>query len=330
MKLGIAGTGMIVKDFLSVSDQIKGLLIGAILSTPKSEASARELAAQYGIEKVYTQYDQLLISDVDTIYVALPNHLHFPFAKEALEAGKHVIVEKPFTTNVSEALILSDLAREKGLFLIEAVTTLYLPNYKKIKEMLPELGDIKIVQCNFSQYSSRYDSFKQGMVLPAFDPCYSGGALMDINIYNLHYVTGLFGEPKGVEYYPNIERRIDTSGILILSYSGFQCTLTGAKDCSSPAVYRIQGDRGYLFQETTANVCGEINVVSNDGTRVVMNENHRNHRMLDEFTEFQEMIDNHRLLKCYDLLDHTLLVSKIQTEARKKAGIYFYGEKENL
>ena len=105
MKLGIAGTGMIVKDFLSVSDQIKGLLIGAILSTPKSEASARELAAQYGIEKVYTQYDQLLISDVDTIYVALPNHLHFPFAKEALEAGKHVIVEKPFTTNVSEALI---------------------------------------------------------------------------------------------------------------------------------------------------------------------------------------------------------------------------------
>ena len=70
--------------------------------------------------------------------------------------------------------------------------------------------------------------------------------------------------------------------------------------------------------------------MSNDGTRVVMNENHRNHRMIDEFTEFQEMIDNHRLLKCYDLLDHTLLVSKIQTEARKKAGIYFYGEKENL
>jgi predicted dehydrogenase len=330
MKLGIAGTGMIVRDFLSVKDQIPGLTICSLLTTKRSEASTRELAKQYGIEFIFTQYDQLLTSSVDAIYVALPNHLHFKFAKEALEAGKHVIVEKPFTSNDLEANILSNLAKEKNLFLFEAVTTLYLPNYKRIQDSLAKLGDIKIVQCNFSQYSSRYDSFKQGQVLPAFDPSSSGGALMDINIYNLHYVVGLFGEPQEFQYYPNIEREIDTSGILILSYKGFRCTLTGAKDCTSPPVYRIQGDKGYLIQETTANVCGAFTLMNYDGTSMEVNENNKSHRMIDEFIEFQKIIQNNQLERCYEILEHTLLVSKIQTRARQKAGIYFQDEEEKL
>jgi predicted dehydrogenase len=330
MKLGIAGTGMIAKDFLSIKEQIPGLTVCALLTTKKSEASTRELADQYGIESVFTQYDKLLTSRVDTIYVALPNHLHFKFAKEALEAGKHVIVEKPFTSNDREAHILRNLAREKKLFLFEAVTTLYLPNYKRIKDCLSKLGDIKIVQCNFSQYSTRYGSFKQGQVLPAFDPSSSGGALMDINIYNLHYVVGLFGEPKRFEYFPNMERGIDTSGILILSYKSFQCTLTGAKDCTSPPVYKIQGDKGWILQETTANVCGAFTLMSNDGTSITGNDNHKSHRMIYEFIEFQKMIQNHELQQCYEILNHTLLVSKIQTRARLKAGIYFANEKGNL
>lgn len=330
MKLGIAGTGMIAKDFLSIKEQIPGLTVCALLTTKKSEATARELADQYGIESVFTQYDQLLKSCVDTIYVALPNHLHFKFAKEALEAGKHVIVEKPFTSNEREANILSSLAREKKLFLFEAITTLYLPNYKKIKDSLSKLGDIKIVQCNFSKHSSRYDSFKQGQVLPAFDPGSSGGALMDINIYNLHYVVGLFGEPERFEYFPNIERGIDTSGILILSYKNFQCSLTGAKDSTSPPVYKIQGDEGYLIQETTANVCGAFTLMSRDGTSIEVNDNHKNHRMIYEFIEFQKMIQNNQLELCYEMLNHTLLVCKIQTRARLKAGIYFQDEEENL
>jgi predicted dehydrogenase len=330
MKLGIAGTGMIAKDFLSIKEQIPGLTVCALLTTKKSEASTRELADQYGIESVFTQYDQLLTSRVDTIYVALPNHLHFKFAKEALEAGKHVIVEKPFTSNDREAHILCNLAREKNLFLFEAVTTLYLPNYKRIKDSLSKLGDIKIVQCNFSQYSTRYDSFKQGQVLPAFDPSSSGGALMDINIYNLHYVVGLFGEPERFEYFPNMERGIDTSGILVLSYKSFQCSLTGAKDCASPPVYKIQGDKGWILQETTANVCGAFTLMRNDGTSITGNDNHKSHRMIYEFIEFQKMIQNHELEQCYEILNHTLLVSKIQTRARLKAGIYFANEKENL
>ena len=150
------------------------------------------------------------------IYVALPNNLHFSFAKEALLAGKHVILEKPFTVTYEEAKEIAAIAREKKLYLFEAITTQYNPNYHKMKELLPRLGDIKLVALNFSQYSSRYDNFKKGIISPSFDPNNAGGALMDLNIYNIHFVAGLFGKPLKVRYCSNMERDVDTSGILVM------------------------------------------------------------------------------------------------------------------
>ncbi|MFR2502999.1 MAG: hypothetical protein ACLS85_11090 [Coprobacillus cateniformis] len=124
--------------------------------------------------------------------------------------------------------------------MVEAVSTQYLPNTLKIKELLPTLGQIKIVSANYSQYSSRYDAFKAGEVLPAFNPAMSGGALMDLNIYNINLVVALFGKPLNVNYEANIQRGIDTSGILTLDYDSFKCVCIGAKDCKAPVATNIQ------------------------------------------------------------------------------------------
>lgn len=328
MKLGIVGSGMIVKEFLPIVHHLDKMELTAICCTKRSEAVGRELGEKYSIKHIFTDYQDFLNSDVDTVYVALPNHLHFQFTKEALEAGKHVIVEKPFTTTFKESLILSGLAREKRLFLFEAVTTLHLPNYKRIKELLPSLGNIKIVQCNYSQYSRRYDSFKEGRILPAFDPNCSGGALMDINIYNIHYVAGLFGRPLKVEYFPNVERGIDTSGILILDYGTFKCTCVGAKDCKAPVANYIQGEKGVIHQDTPASICRCFELIMNDETKTFVNEDNFEHRMINEFMDFQDMICGNDLEMCYQLLDHTLLVSEIQTTARQKGGIRFPADEE--
>ena len=199
----------------------------------------------------------------------------------------------------------------------------------KIKELLPNLGNIKIVQCNYSQYSSRYDSFKAGKSLPTFDPKFSGGALMDLNIYNIHYMVGLFGKPKNIEYYPNIERGIDTSGILMLDYGSFKGVCIGAKDCKAPIANNIQGDEGCIYQDTPANVCEKFQMLMNDGKNTLINENNYNHRMVNEFIEFADMIENNKLEKCYEMLDHSLVVSEVQTLARKKAGILFPADIED-
>lgn len=323
MKLGIIGAGMIVMDFLTIIPHLKGLELESICGTEKDRETMNGFKERYGINNVYYNYDELLNGEADTIYIALPNNLHFQFAKKALEANKNVIIEKPFTSTYKEAVILSDLAKEKQLFIFEAITNQYLPNYKKIKELIPSLGNIKIVQCNYSQYSSRYNSFKEGNILPAFDPKFSGGALMDINIYNIHYVVGLFGKPENIEYYPNIERGIDTSGILLLDYGTFKCICIGAKDCKAPVSCNIQGDLGCIHQNTPANMCLNFELLMNDGKSSVINANNYNHRMVNEFIEFDDIIKNNNLEKCYQMLEHSLIVSEVQTIARNKGGILF-------
>ncbi|WP_195989373.1 Gfo/Idh/MocA family oxidoreductase [Clostridium sp. D53t1_180928_C8] len=328
MKLGIIGSGMIVKEFLTITHHIDGLVLEAIYGRVNKKEKLNKIKNTYGIKKVFYDYDELLNSDIDTVYIALPNNLHFKFAKQALEANKNVIVEKPITTNYKETLILSDLAKERKLFIFEAITNQYLPNYKKIKELVPKLGDIKIVQCNFSQYSSRYNSFKEGNILPVFDPNFAGGALMDLNIYNIHYVVGLFGKPKNVEYYPNIERGIDTSGILILEYNSFKCVCIGAKDCKAPISNNIQGDKGCIYQDNPTNSCESFKVLMNDGTHNLINENIYDNRIVNEFIEFIEIIKNNNLERCYEMLEHSLIVAEIQTIARMKSGIIFDADNE--
>ena len=322
MKLGIVGTGTIVEEVLP---QLSGWnwQVSALCGTPRSQGKVTELCGQYEIPSAYTDYAAMLReAEMDAVYVAVPNFLHYAFVRQALEAGRHVIVEKPMTSNYREAVELSAIAREKKLFLFEAITTLYLPNYQKLRELLPRVGTVKLVSCNFSQYSRRYDAFRSGTILPAFDPEKSGGALMDLNLYNLHWILGLFGAPQSAVYQPNMERGIDTSGILTMAYPGFQAVSIAAKDCAAPWSYVIQGTDGYLKQDTPANFCGPVTLHLNDGTEERFDGNPSS-RMEPEFRMFADCMANGDYGYCEMALERSLLVSKTQTEARINAGILF-------
>lgn len=262
MKVGVAGAGLIVPTFLDAARLVEKMEIHALFA--RREEVRKEICEKYGIPVEYDSYEKLLNDpELDVIYVALPNVLHYSFARQALEAGKHVILEKPFTVTWAEAKALADLAHEKKLYIFEAITNQYNPNYLKMRELLPELGDVKIVTANYSQYSSRYDAFKQGIIAPVFDPEKAGGALLDLNIYNIHLVAGLFGKPKAVHYYPNMERGVDTSGILVMEYPGFQSVCIGAKDCGAPTGANIQGDKGYICTDSKPSLLTEFSFQKN-------------------------------------------------------------------
>lgn len=322
MKMGILGTGMIVKDLLTTIDELEFEEL-AILGTEATREETEGLARQYGIETCYYDYEDMLHSGLDTIYVALPNFLHYSFAKKALEAGKNVILEKPGTANADEFEELRALAGEKDKLLIEAMTTHYLPAYRGIREDLGKLGDIRIVSVNYSQYSSRYDSFKQGEVLPAFDPKKAGGALMDLNVYNLHFVVGLFGKPNAVAYHANIQRGIDTSGIMVLEYDGFQAVCIGAKDCKAPVLSSIQGDEGNILVHIPVNQMQAYEINKNTGEGREKNFNEGKHRMYYEFCEFIRMVDTHDRKKAEEMLETSITVARIMQEGRRQEGIIF-------
>ena len=322
MKLGIVGSGKIVQEFLPWLASSGAVELAALCSTPRSAEAAAALCAQYGVPLHTTDYGQLLAA-CDTVYIALPNLLHTPYAKAALEAGRNVIVEKPLAPAAAEAAALARLAHQKGVFLFEAMTTQYLENYRKLRALLPRVGQVRLVQCNFSQYSSRYDAFCAGQVAPVFDPQQAGGALMDLGVYNVSYIVGLFGEPQQVHYAANIERGIDTSGILTMEYSSFKAVSIAAKDCAAPARYVIQGTKGYLLQKSTANVCGAVTFHANDGREEHFSLNGRRPRCAAEFEAFAHAIDTGDQELCSGMLDTSLAVSRVLTAARRDAQIRF-------
>lgn len=115
MKLGIIGSGKIVHDFLTTAAKIKGLELAAISTTKRSQPIAKDLAKQYNIKEVFADNGQLCHDEnVDTVYVAVPNSLHYEIVKEALLAGKNVICEKPYVETVAQAEELKEIADKKG------------------------------------------------------------------------------------------------------------------------------------------------------------------------------------------------------------------------
>ena len=335
MKVGILGAGMIVHDLLTFIHQVDGVELTAICALPEEKEKIEGMAKEHHIASTYVDYDEMLKDEqVEVVYVAVNNHLHYEMCKKAILAGKHVICEKPFTSNLKELEELVALADTNKVIMVEAVSTQYLPNTLKIKELLPTLGQIKIVSANYSQYSSRYDAFKAGEVLPAFNPAMSGGALMDLNIYNINLVVALFGKPLNVNYEANIQRGIDTSGILTLDYDSFKCVCIGAKDCKAPVATNIQGDAGCITISTPANSLNGFKVLMNKGSAKQMNNegdevsyNNDKHRMYHEFVEFVKMIDEKDFTRAKKMQEISLITIEIATKARQSAGIEFAADK---
>lgn len=317
MRIGAVGNGMIVKRFLADIREVKGAEVTALCVRAASLVKGKTLADTYGVLRVLTDYQELLASeDVDAVYIGIINTEHYSYGKQALLAGKHVICEKPFTVSAWEAKELSHLAREKGLFLWEAFKIPYSPVFSSVREHLGDLGTIKLIHCNYSRVSSRYGEYEQGQVLPAFDPELAGGCLYDINLYNLHFTTALFGRPEKICYYPNAGfNGVDTSGTLILVYPGFHAVCTGAKDSSSPCGCTIQGTRGYIRTEgpASASVSAQINL--GEGL-LLLAEDEDHGKLTGELRAFVKQYEEGDYSACYEMLEHSLMVMELLEEAR--------------
>ena len=341
MKLGIIGTGKIVHEALFAMEEIAEIERTAIFARPHSREKALGLASKYGIDEVYTDYEELLQkSGVDCVYIGLVNSAHFSYAKQALLAGVHVILEKPFVSLVSEAEELAQIAREKGVFCLEAITTLHSDIFEKMKDILPKLGRMRMAQCNYSQYSSRYKKYLAGEVEPAFNPELSGGALYDINLYNTYLTVGLLGVPKDAHYFPNLGfNGVDTSGTAVYSYDGVTAVCTGAKDSDSPSFCIFQGEDGWMRLIGKPNVIEGVDYEYADDdkppvpnaaggmsramvTGKYVSEGIR-HRMTQEFVDFARIIDEKDSASAEYYLQKSLEVMRTLEKARKSAGIVF-------
>lgn len=324
--LGTIGSGSIVHTILDQVKITEGIRLTAVYS--RTEEKGRLLAAEYGADRVYTELDAFLADEeMNTVYIASPNLLHYEQTKKALLAGKHVICEKPFCTKAEQARELTALAKEKKLFLADAVPTAFLPNLEVLKRELPKVGKVKLVLGNYSQYSSRYDLVLKGEATPnVFNPEYGGGCLMDLNFYNVYLNAALFGKPLSTAYYPNrCGELADTSGILVMQFDGFVSSSAGAKDTWGVNYFQIEGEKGYIYIRDGSNGLAEIRVVTKDSEETFNEQDNPEWRFYEvqKLTEYMLAGDYEAV---YGRLDVMIDVAEILEEARKKAGILFPGD----
>jgi predicted dehydrogenase len=326
MKIGTVGTNFVVDAFIQ-----------AVRKTGKAEIAAAysrnpdaEFAEKHGIVKRYSDREAFLnAADIDCIYVAAPNSLHYAWAKDILLAGKSVICEKPFVSRAAELEELIDLAKKKGLFLFEALTTPHLPNFRLIREKLPAIGQLRFVQLNFSQYSSRYDAFKAGKNPNLFNPEFSGGALMDLNYYNLCFVQRLFGEPEDIRYFANLaENGVDLSGVLVMKYRGFIAEAVATKDSDSKNFVQIQGEKGYIASDSTSSNLRSGFALVTKAAVEQYNEQDCENVLYYEALAFTAAFDSGDPSRCDKPLAESLSAARLMDKARKDAGIVFAADKD--
>jgi len=329
--MGIIGSGNIVENFISAAAKIDGTDIVALCTRDKGGDRAKFLLEKYSISNVYDDLDNMLASpDINFVYVASPNSLHYQQSLKALLAGKNVVCEKPFTTTAAEARRLVDTARKNGLMIFEAITTIHLPNFQIIKENLHKIGPIRVANLNFSRFSAKYGAYLRGEAANVFNPAFCGGCLQDINIYNVHFMMALFGAPTSYQYFPSLlENGIDASGVLVMQYPGFAASLTASKQAGGENFAHLLGENGRISVVGTTNCCEIVEMDVKDAAFQRLNGQHEKNQLFYEIRVFKAIFDGGDFEKCYELAEYSVQVMGVLEGARKSAGIIFPMDEKN-
>jgi predicted dehydrogenase len=241
VRWGIMGTGGIAGAFAADLALTDSGVVAAVGS--RSQASADAFADRLGIERRHASYEDLATDpDIDAVYVATPHPMHHNNALLALHAGKPVLVEKPFTMNADEARELVKVARDNNVFLMEAMWTRFLPNIRKVRELVGGIGDIVTVTADHGQW------FAEDAEHRLFAPALGGGALLDLGVYVVSFASMVLGRPdRIVSMIDPAFTGVDGQTSMIFGYeSGAQAVLTCTLRAKSPTRATIVGTDGRI------------------------------------------------------------------------------------
>ena len=314
MKISIAGTGKIVGEVLQmIHKEFAGKIeVTGIYSREHSVEHAIDLCQAYAQTGfVYTDYERMLQeAEADYVYIANANHVHHEYAMKAMMAGKNVIVEKPVAVDRVQTEELIDTAIQRCVYCLPAFSLLYMPLFRQLQELVPQLGTIRMIHCNFAQRSSRYDRYLRGELTPVFDPAMAGGTLADLNVYNLCFMIALFGPPRTVRYECNRGfNGIDTSGTLLCHYPTSIATLSASKDSNGLSYGCIQGENGYIEVHGSVSILDSFTLHLNGKEPITYKSDSSRHRLSYEFQEFLALIENRQ--ECHIVIPY---VTRIMQE----------------
>ena len=245
LKIGIIGTNFISDRFCEAARSVSGVEVSAVYS--RAAQTGEAFASRNGVPKVFTDYGEMLASDIDAVYVASPTFVHKRQSIAAMESGKAVLCEKMMGATLKDVDNMLAVRSSTDAVLLEAMRPDFDPAWQAVKNALPSIGKVRRVHLEFCQYSSRYDRFKSGEVLNAFDPSIANSALADIGIYPLHVCISLFGSPKAVDsHHTYLPGGFEGMGNIILTYDGMLASIVYSKITDGVSSSVIEGELGSI------------------------------------------------------------------------------------
>lgn len=230
----------------------------------RSTEKAAEFAALHGIPQSFGSFREMADQgDFDIMYIGTLHPFHREHAQAALEAGKHVLVEKPFVTSLDDALALTELAEKKGLFIAEGLWTRYFPAVEQALHMIRSgsLGEVKQVEADFC-----FDATADDDTSVLFNKELGGGANFFVSIYTLGYATAVFGtEPEKILATGHVSDGIDFSNVVVLLYADGKTGIAiSGMQVESTEETRILGSKGRITIRSPAHCptstafCGKL------------------------------------------------------------------------
>ncbi len=270
VRYAIIGTSWITETFIGGAMGVEGLQLAAVYSRSAEKGRSfadKFLAAGDGNQiPVYTDLLEMAQSDIDAVYIASPNKLHYEQSKLFLQNGKHVICEKPITIHPEQLAELQALAKEKGLVYMEAIMMLHQPQLVPLKETVAKLGKIRTAHIDFSQLSSKYQAYVDGKNPNIFNPEFCTGALMDLGIYCIYFVLELFGQPEKLVIHSQfLESGADATGDVLMIYPDKHISVSYSKVGQNRLGSQIFGDQGTLTIDLISQLTG-MNLHAKDGS----------------------------------------------------------------
>ncbi|MCM3718134.1 Gfo/Idh/MocA family protein [Fictibacillus phosphorivorans] len=322
LKFGVIGTNWITERFIQAAREAEGFTLSAVYS--RTEEKAKEFAEKNGAAYTFTDLEEMAQSDViDAVYIASPNSLHAEYAITLMNHGKHVICEKPIASNVKELESMIAAAKENNVLLMEAMRSTVMPNFKSIQEHIHKIGPVRRYFASSCQYSSRYDKYKEGTVLNAFNPKFSNGSLMDIGIYCLYPMVVLFGKPDSVKANGLLlESGVDGEGSILLNYEDKDAVVMYSKISNSYVPSEIQGENGSILIDHIQDM-SKIEIRYKDGSTEDITVEQDKPKMYYEAKEFMDLVKNGELESKVNSHANSLAVMEIMDEARKQIGLVF-------
>lgn len=323
IRWGILGTGWIAGDFASALATMPDAVIHAVGSRSKEHAEA--FGQKFDIPNRYSGYRALLDDpDVEIVHIATPHPWHKEHALEALNAGKAVLCEKPFTINAGEAQELIDCARRNKRFLMEAMWGRFTPGQARVRELLKDQAIGEVLSCTASFGALKeYDPFNR-----FFNPQLGGGALLDVGIYPLSLMFLALGEPAYIQSTARIgSTGVDESMAAVFKYEHGQVgSISATIRTRTPREAWIMGTEGYIKVHSPLTAPPAVTLCRHDKNEQVFDTSYEGWGFVFEAAEAMHCLRQGLTESSLLPLDETLAVMQTMDTMRRQWGMVYPSE----